>query len=74
MTIKEKYEMMKPENKPKYIAYPDNSAPVEPIIFWSDEELKSANLSDGYKIYQIGNQVTVETKIEIISKPVYRGT
>lgn len=71
MTIKEKYEMMKPENKPKYIAY--SIPPTDVKLFWTDEELKEANLSDYYRIFQIGNQVTVETKIEIISKPVYRG-
>ena len=62
------------QNKPKYVAYPANSAPIdEAMLFWSDEELKAADLSDDFKIFQIGNEVKIETKIEIISKPVYRG-
>ena len=59
------------ENKPKYIAY--SISPTDVKLFWSEDELKEAKLSEYYRIFQIGNEVTVETKIEIVAKPVYRG-
>lgn len=62
------------ENKPKYIAYSTNCVPSETMLFWNDEQLKEADLPKYYKICQIGNEVTVETKIDIVTKPVYRGT
>lgn len=68
---KEKYEMKEPAGfiRPKYVCIGQENT----RLFWTDEDLKTADLNGNEKIYQIGHEVTVETKIEIVSKPVYRG-